>query len=104
MFFGCWNIRGPKEHMKQREVRKFIHEHHLSILGLVETKVKVVNKDMVLKAIDRNWKALCNYDHSPNGRIWVCWNPGKVFSHSILVRALSSFLRIGLSSLLFDQV
>lgn len=50
MFFGCWIIRGPKEHMKQREVRKFIHEHHLSILGLVETKVKVVNKDMVLKA------------------------------------------------------
>ena len=47
-------MRGPKEHMKEREVRL---EHRLSFCGLVETtKVKAVNNEKVLKNISRDWE------------------------------------------------
>ena len=64
--------------MKQREVRLWIREHRLSFCGLVETKVKAVNKEKVLQNISRGWEAFCNHLSSPNGRIWVCWDPAFV--------------------------
>lgn len=73
MFFGVWNVRGPKEQMKQREVRKLILEHKLSLVGLVETKIKEVNKEGVLRSVASGWNVLCNYKNSPRGRIGVCW-------------------------------
>lgn len=78
VFFGCWNVRGPKEHIQQREVRLWIREHRLSFCGLVETKVKAVNKDKVLKNISRGWEAFCNHLSSPNGHIFFCWDPAFV--------------------------
>ncbi len=75
MFFGVWNIRGLNDPMKQRFVRKFILEHNLALMGLVETKVKEVNKGGVFRAIAKGWKVICNYSSSPRGRIWVCWDP-----------------------------
>lgn len=75
MFFACWNIRGLNDPLKQGEVRKLISEHKLSLCGLVETKVKEVNKDSVLINLARDWKAICNYQFDPRGGIWVCWNP-----------------------------
>lgn len=83
MYFGCWNIRGLNDPMKQREARKLIKEHHLSLFGIVETKVKAINKDSILRSIARDWGVLCNYSHSPSGRIWVCWNPSVVSVTSI---------------------
>lgn len=50
----------------------------MSFFWLIESKGKALNKDKVLRAIDGSWKVLCNYDSSPNGRIWVCWNPEDV--------------------------
>lgn len=64
--------------MKQREVRRFIQEHRLSFCGLVETKVKEENKTRVMNNIDRTWSVLGNYESSPSGRVWVCWNPRDV--------------------------
>lgn len=53
MFFGCWNVRGSVDPMKQREVRHWIREHKLVFCGLVETKVKIANKEVVLQNISR---------------------------------------------------
>lgn len=39
--------------MKQREARKLIKEHHFSLFGIVETKVKAINKDSILRSITR---------------------------------------------------
>jgi hypothetical protein len=47
MYFACWNIRGLNDPLKQGEVRKLISEHHVSLCGLVETRVKECNKDNV---------------------------------------------------------
>ena len=51
--------------MKQRFVRKFILEHNLALMGLVETKVKEVNKGGVFRVIAMGWKVICNYCSSP---------------------------------------
>ena len=82
MIFGCWNIRGLNDPLKQREVRNLIKDEKLSLCGLVETKVLEKNKDVILKTIDRSWKVECNYNFSSLGRIWVCWNP---FDVTVLV-------------------
>ncbi|XP_022857391.1 uncharacterized protein LOC111378428 [Olea europaea var. sylvestris] len=41
----------------------------------VETKVKEKNQNKVGNAIFNSWSVLSNYNCSPIGRIWVCWNP-----------------------------
>ena len=75
MIFGCWNIRGLNDPMKQAEVRRFFHEEKLSLCGLVETKVRDGNLLSVSRAIHHSWKVYCHSGVSPFGRIWVCWNP-----------------------------
>jgi len=55
-----WNIRGLNDPMKQNEVRKLILEHKLSFVALIETKIKEVNKDRVLRAIAPGWHASWN--------------------------------------------
>lgn len=56
-------------------MRKFILEHQLALIGLVETKIKEVNKEKVLRTIAKGWGFLNNYSSSPIGIIWVCWDP-----------------------------
>lgn len=60
MFLGVWNIRGLNDPMKKNEVRKLIDEHKLSFVALIETKIKEVNKDRVLRAIAPGWHASWN--------------------------------------------
>ena len=52
-----------------------IRSRKLSLVGLVETKVKEVNKDCVVRAINPTWCVLSNYHSSPLGRVWVLWDP-----------------------------
>lgn len=26
----------------------------------------------------KEWKTICNHNSSPNGRIWICWDPASV--------------------------
>lgn len=74
MVFACWNVRGLNDPLKEGEVRKLISEHRLSLCGLIETRVKEIHKGSLLMALAREWKALCNYQCAPNGRILLCWN------------------------------
>jgi exonuclease III len=43
-----WNIRGLNKAFKQREIRKVIRLWKISILCLVETKVRQENMDRVI--------------------------------------------------------
>lgn len=57
----------------------------ISLVGLLETKVKIQQKNSVLRSIV-DWKCLDNYDFAMNGRIWLIWDETKVkvsqISHS----------------------
>ena len=60
--------------LRQQEVQSLVHKHQISLLGLVETRVKVTNSSHILQNLLRGWRALDNYAYHPNGRIWVLWN------------------------------
>ena len=69
MIFGCWNIRGLNDPMKQAEVRRFLREEKLSLCGLVETKVRDSNFLRVSRSINPSWKFFCHSGVIPFGRI-----------------------------------
>jgi hypothetical protein len=71
-----WNIRGLNKAFKQREIGKVIRLWKISILCLVETKVRQENMDRVISATLPGWEILHNYGVNCYGRIWICWDPG----------------------------
>jgi hypothetical protein len=52
-----------------------IRRLNISILCLVETKVRNENMDRVVSAMVLGWEVLHNYGAHCYGRIWVCWDP-----------------------------
>lgn len=40
---GAWNVRGLNDPLRQKEVLNLVRSQHLSLIGLVETKVRLEN-------------------------------------------------------------
>lgn len=59
LFFACWNIRGLNDPLKRAGQEADLRTQAVP-LWLLETKVKEVNKDSVLRNLPRDWKAICN--------------------------------------------
>ena len=38
--FGAWNVRGLNKVNKQLEVAQYLSTHNISLIGLLETKIK----------------------------------------------------------------
>ena len=74
----AWNIRGLNDPLKQKELRSVVRVHSLSIVCILETRVKASNMDRICTSILHGWGFLHNYDHALLGRIWVCWNTSVV--------------------------
>lgn len=72
---GFWNIRGLNDPLKQKEAKIFVRTSKLSMVGLLEHKIKESNVDRILKYICPHWHSTHNYRHAPLGRILVCWDP-----------------------------
>lgn len=85
--FGFWNMRGLNDPLKQKEVRSFVSKNKLSIIGLVEHKVKESNFNRIFCSMIPFWSFVHNYTHSPNGRICIGWDPSLV---KVIVLGLSS--------------
>lgn len=79
MRFLIWNIRGLNKPFKQQEVNKCIRRYNVSILCLVETRVKMDNADKIKDVICPSWHWINNYLAHPLGRAWICWDPS-IFS------------------------
>jgi hypothetical protein len=58
----------------------------VSILGLVETKVKLENLVRIQAAMVPRWGIVHNYSSHKLGRIWLCWDLGKVSVEAIHIR------------------
>lgn len=67
--FGCWNTRGLNDTLKQREVRSFISDNNLSLIGLVETHVQFNNSARIRRSICDSCSFLDNYINNASGRI-----------------------------------
>ena len=75
MNLACWNIRGLHLPHKQDEILSLIHVNKLSIIGILETKVKRQSFPNIAKDLLRGWKVVSNHHCHHNGRIWIMWNP-----------------------------
>ncbi|GAV57210.1 Exo_endo_phos domain-containing protein, partial [Cephalotus follicularis] len=82
----CWNIRGLNDTSKKKEVRIFVKKNGVAFLGLLETRVRSVNKERVARGLVKGWRCVSNHKESLLGRVWVLWNPGLV---NFMVAAIS---------------
>ena len=69
------NIRGLSMPHKQEEVQSLVHDNKVSIIGIIETRVKRHNFPSIAQTLLRGWKAVSNHHYHHNGRIWILWNP-----------------------------
>ena len=71
-----WNIRGLNWPNKQEEVRSFIGNNKVGLIGLLETKVKVNKVDHIAGVVFPGWQWQHNFELDVKGRIWIAWHPG----------------------------
>ncbi|KAH7861825.1 hypothetical protein Vadar_031371 [Vaccinium darrowii] len=95
---GAWNIRGLNDPLKQKEVLSFIRSQKLSLVGIVETKVRSENFDKTVRfCFPTQWASIHNGSNDRVSRIIVAWNALDVtvdiiFSSSqlVVVKVLSA--------------
>ena len=69
--FGAWNVRGINKARKQIEVAQFLSYHNVSLIGLLETKVKCKGLGSLYLRIFPNWCFTTNLAWHEGGRIIV---------------------------------
>lgn len=66
--FASWNIRGLNNPIKQVKIRKFIQANILSLIGLVETKVRPENLASTMKqSLPSGW----DFVHNIGVALWL---------------------------------
>ncbi|GAV63881.1 Exo_endo_phos domain-containing protein [Cephalotus follicularis] len=68
-------MRGLNHSSKQKEVRQFIMSNNISIVGILESRVRADNLDRVTRSIHKQWKSCSNHSVSLLSRIVVMWDP-----------------------------
>jgi exonuclease III len=77
------NIRGLNDLLKQREVKSFVRRAKVSLICLLETRVKIEKAEKIKENNVPGWKFIHNYDSHHLLRIWICWNKDAVEVHLI---------------------
>lgn len=72
---GAWNIRGLNDPLKQKEVRRIIFSNNFSLMGVVETKVRLPNIQATAhNCFPKDWLWLDNFTNGPVARILLGWD------------------------------
>ena len=71
---SSWNIGGLNWPTKQEELKIFLHQNKIGLIGHQETKVKEEKASRIAQNIFPGWHWIHNFQIS-QGRIWVAWNP-----------------------------
>lgn len=69
-----WNIRGLNKIPRQKEVSKFLRGNKVSMMAILEHKVKEQKVNQTMKRITTDWEWAANYEFSSKGRIWLVWD------------------------------
>ena len=96
MIIYNWNVRGLNLALKQKEVKKFILDNDVAIMGISETKVKLVNQDSIQSNIFSFWAFISNSTTESAGRIWVAWDPNKVSMQPLISNP--QLIHVGITS------
>ncbi|KAG5548914.1 hypothetical protein RHGRI_014320 [Rhododendron griersonianum] len=73
--FGFWNLRGLNDPLKQREAKNWVFKNKLSLVGLIEHKVREPKVPTMIKSMFPLWNFVSNHPSSTMGRLLICWNP-----------------------------
>ncbi|XP_070008101.1 uncharacterized protein [Nicotiana sylvestris] len=73
MIVSSWNIRGLNKPFKQKELKAFLFEHKIVLLGCLETKIKPRSVIKVKEKFNREWKVYSDEAINERGRIWILW-------------------------------
>jgi hypothetical protein len=65
----------------------------VSILCLIETRVKQDKAQEIVNALVPGWDWINNYGTHRLGRIWICWNPGLTSSKLVSLHEQVSLVR-----------
>ncbi|KAK1323324.1 hypothetical protein QJS10_CPA02g00870 [Acorus calamus] len=65
-----WNVRGTKGHVKQMDIKNFLHSHKPEFVSLLETKLD----ENSFKALKRKIGLYPNSHLGPDARICLLWN------------------------------
>ena len=99
---ACWNIRGLNLNHKQDEVKALVFANKVSLLGLVETKVRSPKHLDLARNLLPGWKFFFNYSCHRLGRIWVAWDP-LILSVSLLV-STTQLMHVSVRIIQTDQM
>ncbi|XP_059284882.1 uncharacterized protein LOC132038189 [Lycium ferocissimum] len=75
MIISSWNIRGLNLPFKQKELKAFMLKNKVSLMAVLETRVKENKVAKVTQTLGVDWQLGFNYNYATNGRIWVGWKP-----------------------------
>jgi len=68
-----WNIRGLNWPNKQEDLKAFLHSYRVGMVGLIETKIKQINDNVIAARTFAGWRWDNNSTPSIKGRLWIAW-------------------------------
>ena len=97
---ASWNMRGLNWPNKQEDVKLFLHQNNIGLVGLIETKIRRQNVDTIASTLLHGWQWANNCDIS-NGRIWVAWKPN--FYHLTILEKTNQFIHCEATQLITSK-
>ncbi|KAL0439726.1 UNVERIFIED_CONTAM: hypothetical protein Slati_2455600 [Sesamum latifolium] len=70
---ATWNVRGLNSVGHQDAVGRLVRDKNIQFLGLLETRVRLGNIQIVRSRLLTSWSWFEDYT-GPGGRIWLAWN------------------------------
>ena len=92
MIILSWNVRGMNAPNRTKEIKQYLDRNHISLVGLLETRVKDKNKKRIQNKFVLNRCWVSNYDHHRKGRVWVGWRRG--MDHVDIVRKHTQYIAV----------
>lgn len=71
----AWKDRKLNKYHRQRELRKFLYEHNINLLAMVEHKVNKKHGEAIIKRVVKGWSRVANHNSQDKGRMLVLRNP-----------------------------
>lgn len=68
-----WNVRGLNKDSKHSVVRKWVMENRFQFGCLLETRVREMKAQRLMRQLFNGWSVMTNYEYNRRGRIWVIW-------------------------------
>ncbi|KAL0300440.1 UNVERIFIED_CONTAM: hypothetical protein Scaly_3046100 [Sesamum calycinum] len=69
---AAWNVRGLNGIAHQKSVGQLVGEFQVQFLGLLETRVRAPNAQIIQKSTLPTWRWFVDYN-DPGSRIWLAW-------------------------------